>query len=39
MKAAQIYRHLISTNEKVAKTIKDYRKSNKNENNKRPKRA
>ena len=39
MKAAKHYRHLVETNEKVAKTIKDYRKSNKNENNKRPKRA
>lgn len=29
MSASKIYRHLVSTNEKVAKTIKDFRKSDK----------
>ena len=37
MSARKNYLHLISTNEKVAETIKTFRKSNKKFNNKRRK--
>ena len=36
--ARKTYKHLVSTNEKVATTIKEFRKSNKNKFNKRNKR-
>ncbi len=35
MSAKQNYQHLISTNEKVAKAIKEFRKSNKKFNNRK----